>query len=157
MRAAKQTPGQVLSAAERRAAARAVAPEAAPPKESKSIDPAPLVDRLGELDEILRPHRAAIKEEETLRSTVRGLADDKTSHVHGAKFTVVLGPRANETIVAYYELAKKIGLDKYAQIATATLKALGKAVPAGILAHYCRTQATGTRPLMVIAKEQAAA
>jgi hypothetical protein len=127
----------------------ATAPAAEP---TKSIDPAPLVDELFEIQTRLAPYRKDIAREEALKSIVRGLTDDNTSHVPGAKAIAVLGPRQNKTIVAYYDLARRIGLDAYAQIATVTLEALAKVAKPGIVAQYIRTESTGTRPLMVIEK-----
>lgn len=113
---------------------------------------AELVDELGAIEKELAPLRGKIKRAELLRQTIRGLTDDKTNQVDGAKFVAILGPRADKTVVDYYGLAKRIGLDRYAQFATASLEAIGQHVKPGILPPYLKTEQTGTRSLQVLEK-----
>lgn len=127
----------------------------APPR--PGVDPiAPLIDELGSIEKELAPFAGKIARREALRKEIRAKAPDDQKQIEGERFIVTLGERGNETVVDYPALAKKIGFEKYAGFATATLKALAAHVAPGILAHFLRTEQTGSRSLKVFEKGQVA-
>jgi hypothetical protein len=118
-------------------------------------DPLPaLADELGALEKELAPLAGKITRAEALRKEIRIQTPDNRREIAGEKFLVTLGERGNQTVVDYPALAKKIGFEKYASIATATLKALALHVAPGILARFVRTEQTGPRSLKVFEKGQ---
>jgi hypothetical protein len=126
-------------------------------KKAPKTDPlAALADELGALEKELAPWKGKISRAEALRKEIRAQAPDTQSEITGEKFLVTLGPRADETHIDYFGIAKRIGFDRFAKFATATQKALAEHVRAGILAQYLTKKATGTRSMKVFEKGQIA-
>lgn len=128
-----------------------------PTKKAPKPDPlAPLGDELGAIEKEIAPHKAKIARAEALRKELRAKAPETQSEIVGEHFIVTLGPRADETHIDYFGIAKRIGFDRFAKFATATQKALVEHVRPGVLAQYLEKRATGTRSLKVFEKGQIA-
>jgi hypothetical protein len=126
------------------------------PAAEATVDLGPLVDELGQIEKDLAPHQAKIARVKTLKEAIRKQTPDDKSEVHGRRFVARLGARGNETVVDYPALAKKVGYEKYAAFATATLKALAQHLKPGVLAMFTHTEQTGPRSLEIQEKGQPA-
>ena len=130
-------------------------------KEAKSAAPslAQMADELGALEkeyalaiapfEMKLPRMKALKE--ALQAACPAPADKEWT-VEGAKFGVKLGVRANERLIDYAKLIKKIGLGAFAKFATCTLTNLQKSVKPELLDGIISTEQCGPRKLSTFEK-----
>jgi hypothetical protein len=118
-----------------------------------------MADELGALEkeyalaiapfEMKLPRIKALKE--ALQSACPASADAEWI-IEGAHFGVKLGPRANESLIDYAKLIKKIGLAAFAKIATCTLTNLRKSVKPELLKGIVSTEQCGPRKLSTFEK-----
>ncbi len=109
------------------------------------------VDELGALEKEFAPLRPKLARIELLREAVRSRyqeeAADKTFEATGQRFTVMVGARANVSVIDYAKLIKAIGAKMFSQIAKTTLKALEENVACGVRAECVRVEQIGARSL----------
>lgn len=127
------------------------------PKPAALPDPvAALVDELGSLERDLAPHLTKIARVDVLRKALRAhyagdaypAADE--IQVQGTRYTAILGPRGNETVVNYPGLIKAIRVHAFARFATCSLAALQKNVNPAVYAKVTSVAAIGWRSLKLL-------
>lgn len=121
-------------------------------KKAPTPKPNPLaaaVDELGSIEKELAPLAGRIARAEQLKKAIRAQTPDATSEIAGEHFVAVLGPRANQTVIHFPALVKKIGAAAYAKVATVTLKALEEHWP-GHVAAVTSQEPSGSRSLKVL-------
>lgn len=108
---------------------------------------ATLADELGDLEQELAPLKAKIKRAETLRAALRGAHKDADAAgsftVWGARWSVLLGPCGNESIVDTRKLYELAGADTFLKIAAVSLKAISENCAPGVLGTVVSTQMSG--------------
>lgn len=111
---------------------------------------APLVDELGALELELLPFRSKLKRADTLRAALReayvDLAPEGQFRAAGLKYTALLGPKGNESIVDRAALYILVGGAKYVDLSSVSLRSLEGLQTASVVS----VAATGSRPLSVI-------
>jgi hypothetical protein len=116
---------------------------------------APLADELGALEKEMAPHAQKLARIEALRKALRAACTAKDGEqwtVTGNRFIAVLGPRANQRLVDFPRLVKKIGAVLYAKFASCTLKDLEQYVAPDVAAAVITESATGPRSLKTFEK-----
>lgn len=92
-----------------------------------------LVDELGELQTRLEPHRADLRREEALRREIRGwMAVDDPEHAasfEGRLYIAQVGPRKIERAPVIAKVFEALGVKKFLQLCSITLKAVEDHVP----------------------------
>lgn len=110
-----------------------------------------MIDELGDIDVRLAPLRSLIAREDALKKLLRTIyADDATEgeiRVNGARFTTVLGPRGNQSVIDLALLVRKIKASAFAKFATCTLAALKENVAPDVADACVSLSATGPRSL----------
>lgn len=130
------------------------------PKPKPVADPAliALVDSIGALDAELAPFKAKFSLLEAQRKLLRARYDSAAADsfflAEGSRFQVQLGPKGNERKVNVGKLARLVGLDVLARIASVTLKALENECSGAVVCDVVTLAATGTRELTI--REKAA-
>jgi hypothetical protein len=108
------------------------------------------IDTLGALEKELAPFRVKFERAKILRETIRAHYDASPAAepftAAGAKFSILVGPRANERTINEPKLIRVIGLKLYATLAHITLKALD-GCPGAAAAGCVSSALTGSRPL----------
>ena len=108
-------------------------------------------DELGALEKELLPLKPKFARIEMLRKAIRAHFDASPAaeafEASGAKFLVLVGPRATERTINPAKLIKAIGAKVYATFATVTLKALEENVSCDIIAGVVTSAPTGSRTL----------
>lgn len=107
------------------------------------------IDELGALEKRVLPFRADLTRIEQLRKAVRGHFDASPAsepfEARGARFTALIGARAEQRSVNPLKLIKAIGLKLYASLCTPTLAALEANVSADVIANVVTSAPTGAR------------
>lgn len=109
------------------------------------------VDELGALEKELAPLKPKLARLELLRKSVRTRYDASPAaesfEATGQRFMVIVGARANESVINYPVLIKSIGAKLFHAIAKTTLKALEEHVPCAVRAACITVEPIGTRSL----------
>jgi hypothetical protein len=116
------------------------------------------VDELGRLEAELAPFKAKISRRDAIRKNLREAYSKADAlqqfELKGEKFVAIIGPRGNERIINFKELAKKIGIKAYAAFATCTLKALGEHVPEDVASQVVSYEYSGPRDITLVPRAE---
>ena len=113
-----------------------------------------MVDELGDLEKELAPFKPKIARVEAIRKALRDKYREedssKTFTLDGLRWQAVLGPCGNASEISVRALFKAIGVRKFLELATISIKAATAAVPAEILSACMSVSQTGSRQLTVV-------
>jgi hypothetical protein len=117
-----------------------------------------IVDKLGPLDIETAPWLPKIRDAEGLRKQLRALYDSSPAadpfEAKGEKYTVTVGPKSKQTVIAYPLLWKLAGISIMRRIATATLGAIETACGKEVAARVSSSELTGYRKLTVVVRAE---
>lgn len=109
------------------------------------------VDELGALEKELAPLKPKFDRLELLRKSVRSRYDAspaaETFEAKGERFVVLVGARANQSVIDHARLFKAVGAKMFAAIAKTTLKALQENCNCSVQAEVVSVQQIGARSL----------
>lgn len=123
-----------------------------------------MADELGALEKeyalLVAPFEKKMPRMKALKEAMQaacpaGTLPDKEWIVEGARFGVKLGPCANQRIVNYVALVKKISAAAFAKFATCTLGALEEHVSPDVMKAVVTSAQTGPRKLSTFEKGSA--
>ena len=114
-----------------------------------------VIDEYGALDAELAPAKARMKRLDELAKTIRAWHASSEAGLtvieKGEKFQVVVGPKAETTILAEGKaLYEALGHDRFLAVAKVTLGALEDSLTDAQLVALTRKERTGTRSLKAI-------
>jgi hypothetical protein len=111
------------------------------------------IDELGAIRKILDPLKPKIDRSKVLSDAIRAHFDASPPlepfTASGDRFSVLIGPRANERVIDYLKLVKAIGLKAFAAIARVSLTALEAGTSPAVVAGCVTSAATGARKLTI--------
>lgn len=109
------------------------------------------VDELGALEKELAPLKPKLDRVELLRKSVRARYDASPAgecfEAKGSRFVVMVGARANQSVIDHARLFKAIGAKLFQSLAKTTLKALEENVSCAVRADVVSVQQIGARSL----------
>ncbi len=127
-------------------------------KEALATSLTNMIDELGDLEQETRPFRAKLKRLEVLKAGVRAAFEkdpERSVVAEGNRWRVLLGPAGNQSTVDVELVWQLVGPTMFRKIATISISSLESNVGPDILGSVVTTTPTGTRPMNIVAAEDA--
>lgn len=127
---------------------------------AESLARAVVVDEIGDLTKELAPLKSKIARREELAKVIRSWAADTDAaqpfSTEGERFSVLLSPKGNETVVNMVNVWTALGRKKFIQAVTVSLTTLKLLLPEATIASFTSKVQTGSRSLTVQEKPELA-